>query len=521
MNTIFFEGFTTTFATDEVDNNLDPNYWVKMQGTGVVATHPRLDPGGWADGGQGSIDDAKYNMYRLTPHDKTDTTSTVDRVYAGQGVLSLTNFPVDISGVVDGSDNFVASGIGVGFYINKLASEPSGINDVDDYSQRLLKIYNSEFDDPGSDVAGLKAASGVIEIDVVHSPGTAGYGNTTTDPRNLSLRVRTPNANADGWVNKYYDVNVLGSVWNYLQPNQETNYTRDDQRIISTFIEDTNNDNTYGGDDYYNGLFVEISILSNGTNGVADPYEMQIRLNGMNIFEHGLTQDDQTLTGLVSHFNQTNVKYFDRIDWFGSRTGVLPHNETDNSNVDNDYTWIDDIYIIANSGTGVALTHNDNFLGASTKVYSLFPSATGINVDNSWRAFDADSGFDDIENAEVEYLKTDDGDNQYIYAENNDKFMMFDFDNIELDPALNINNYIIGGIKITNSSRKVSKDVSFQNAFASGTDLTNPTAIAQEFYVTGTTYEYQNQYIMDNPLTNQKWTTTDINDGHFGIVKRS
>lgn len=516
MNTIFFEGFTTTFATDEVDNNLDPNYWVKMQGEGVVATRQRLDPGGWNDGSQGSIIDAKYNMYRLTPHDGSDD-SDPDRVYTGQGVLSLTNFPVDISGVVDASSDFVASGVGIGFYINKLAAEPSGINSGDHYSQRLLKIYNSEFDDPGSDAAGLKAASGVIEIDVIHSTGTEGYGPTTTDPRNLSLRVRTPNEAKDGWVEKYYDVNVLGSVWNYLQPDTSTNYTRDDQRVLSTFIEDTN-DNTYQNDDYYNGLFVEISILSNGTNGVADPYEMQIRLNGMNIFEHGLTQDDQTLTGLVSHFNQTNVKYFDRIDWFGSRTGVLSLSNIANNN---NYTWIDDIYIIANSGTGVALTHNDNFLGASTKVYSLFPSTTGINVDNSWRAFDADTGFDDITNSEVEYLKTDDGDNQYIYAENNDKFMMFDFDNIDLDPALNINNYIIGGIKITNSSRKVSKDVSFQNAFASGTDLTNPTAIAQEFYVTGTTYEYQNQYIMDNPLTNQKWTTTDINDGHFGIVKRS
>ena len=179
MNTIFFEGFTTTFATDEVDNNLDPNYWVKLQGTGVVDTHQRLDPGGWNNGST----DAKYNMYRLSPHDGTDTSDSA-RIYTDQGVLSLTTFPVDISSVT------ATSGIGIGFYVNKLATEPSGINAGDYYSQRLLKVYNSEFDDPGTDLAGAKAASGVIEIDVIHSVGTEGYGLSTTDPNNISLRIR-------------------------------------------------------------------------------------------------------------------------------------------------------------------------------------------------------------------------------------------------------------------------------------------------------------------------------------------
>ena len=507
MNTIFFEGFTTTFATDEVDNNLDPNYWVKLQGTGVVDTHQRLDPGGWGNNGS---TDAKYNMYRLSPHDGGDTSDSA-RIYTDQGVLSLTTFPVDISSVT------AASGIGIGFYINKLATEPSGINSGDYYSQRLVKIYNSEFDDPGTDLAGAKAASGIIEIDVIHSVGTEGYGPLTSDPQNISLRIRTPNESADGWVDKYYDTNVLGSVWNYLKPNGESNFTRDDQRVLSTFIEDPSDD-TYSGDDYYNGLFVEISILSTGT--VAQDYEMQVRLNGMNLFEHGLTQDDQTLAGLKSHFDQSTVKYFDRIDWFGSRTGIASLNHGGGN--DNNYTWIDDIYVIAATGTGtISERHNDNFLGASTKVYSLFPSTTGINEDNKWRAFNADTGFEDITNSNTSYLKTDDGDNQYVYAEENNKHLMFDFDDIALDPALNINNYIIGGIKITNSARKVSKDVSFMNAWAASGDLTNPTGVGQEFFATGTTYEYHNQYLMTNELTQQKWTPEEINSGHFGIIKKS
>lgn len=526
MNTIFFEGFTTTFSTEEVDNNLDPYYWKKLQGSGLVATHPRLDPGGWANGSTSSNvnspgTDPKYNMYRLSPHDGTDTTPGNDRIYDGQGVLSLVNFPVDISGVVSGG-SFVASGIGIGFYINKLATEPSGINSGDYYSQRLLKIYNSEFSDPGTDIAGAKTASGVIEIDVIHSTGTEGYGPSTTNPNNISLRIRTPNAAANGWDTNYLDTNVLGSVWNYLRPNDNVNFTRDDQRVLSTFIEDTNN-STYNGDDYYNGLFVEISILSTGT--LSQDYEMQIRLNGMNIYKDGLTQSDQTLTGLKSYFNQSTVKYFDRIDWFGSRTGVASFDIADASGpatkVLNDYTWIDDIYIVANSGTGVPIIHNDNFLGASTKVFSLFPSGTGINDNNSWRQFSADDGYSDIDNESLSYLKLDDGDNSYIYAENNHDPIAFQFDNIQLDPALNIDNYIIGGIKITNSSRKVSKDVQFQNVWASGGDLANPTGIGQIFDVTDTTYKYQNQYIMDNPETGSKWTPDDINSGNFGIVKRN
>ena len=344
--TIFFEGFTTDFTTDftQVGANLDPEYWIKPFGVGSVDQHPRLDPAGWSDGST----DTKFNMYKLSPHDGTDTTGH-NRVYTGQGVIALTGFPVSFDGVTSTDDGTQVRGIGIGFYINKLASEPSGINNADSHAQRLVKIYNSNFDAYSSDFAN---ASGVIEIDVIHSTGApSGYSNTISvnDSRNLSLRVRTPDAAGTAWNEKYFDTNVLGSVWNYLQPHDDNDYTRTDQRIISTFNEgDSSLDiaakaagtATFNGDDYYNGLFVEISILPTGTTVHTD-YEMQIRLNGMNLYERGKTQDDQTFTGLnarVFHTGDTNV-FFDRVDWYGSRTGIANHNDV----VDNDFTWIDDI----------------------------------------------------------------------------------------------------------------------------------------------------------------------------------
>ena len=113
--TIFFEGFTTDFTTDftQVGANLDPEYWIKPSGTGSVDQHPRLDPAGWADGST----DTKFNMYKLSPHDGTDTTGH-NRVYTGQGVIALTGFPVSLSGITSNNGAKVR-GIGIGFYINK------------------------------------------------------------------------------------------------------------------------------------------------------------------------------------------------------------------------------------------------------------------------------------------------------------------------------------------------------------------------------------------------------------------
>jgi hypothetical protein len=541
-NTIFFEGFTTDFTTDftQVGANLDPSYWIKPSGVGSVDTHPRLDPAGWGNGSPTSIADTKYNMYKLSPHDGTDTAGN-NGVYTGQGVIALTGFPVDIKADLANNDETKIRGVGIGFYINKLASEPSGINDADGHAQRLIKIYNSKYDDYSSDFAN---ASGVIEIDVIHSPGsTEGYSDTisVSDSRNLSLRVRTPAANKTAWVEKYFDTNVLGSTWNYLQPDGDNDYTRTDQRIISTFAENNLSDKaagiaTFNGDDYYNGLFVEISILPTGSD-LNNDYEMQIRLNGMNLYERGQTQDDQSLTGLSTvgfHDNNSNGQFFDRIDWYGSRTGIATHETGAGSDtkIKNDSTWIDDIYIVANTGLSTDIkTHADNFLGSSTKVFALFPSSTGINQGGSWRQFSADSGYSDIStsapNSVFDYLKKDDGDNTYVYAENNDQALMFDFDNITIDAALNINNYIIGGIKITNSSRAVSTGVTFQNVFAPPASLlalddsSTIAGIGDTFAVSGTVYRYQNQYLMENSQTSSKWTPEEINDGHFGIVKKS
>jgi hypothetical protein len=88
-----------------------------------------------------------------------------------------------------------------------------------------------------------------------------------------------------------------------------------------------------------------------------------------------------------------------------------------------------------------------------------------------------------------------------------------DMANIPSDP-----NYAIGGIKITNSVRKSNKDTSFINVWGTGNNVSN---IGSNFAVTNNQYEYKNQYLLTNPITNADWTFSDINDGKFGIKKTS
>jgi hypothetical protein len=88
-----------------------------------------------------------------------------------------------------------------------------------------------------------------------------------------------------------------------------------------------------------------------------------------------------------------------------------------------------------------------------------------------------------------------------------------DMANIPSDP-----NYAIGGIKITNSVRKSNKNTSFINVWGTGISVSG---IGSDFAVTNNQYEYKNQYLLTNPITNTDWTFSDINDGKFGIKKTS
>jgi hypothetical protein len=113
-------------------------------------------------------------------------------------------------------------------------------------------------------------------------------------------------------------------------------------------------------------------------------------------------------------------------------------------------------------------------------------------------------------------LKDSNGDRSYVYTETSGAILAMDMENIPSDP-----NYAIGGIKITNSVRKSNKDTSFVNVWGTGTDFVSMSGIGSNFAVTDNNYQYKNQYLLTNPITNTGWTFSDINDGKFGIKKTS
>lgn len=226
------------------------------------------------------------------------------------------------------------------------------------------------------------------------------------------------------------------------------------------------------------------------------------------------------LTPNIDNFTITSSlpkKYFDNFIFYGSR---IPKN--DNSDPLNYWsgsynqqymyhTYLDNIYVVG--GT----SDQECFLGPTTKVFNITPIAgppgSTVNSNSSWQAFNLQWNT----NTSIEdNLKDSNGDRSYVYTETSGAILAMDMENIPSDP-----NYAIGGIKITNSVRKSNKDTSFVNVWGTGTDFVSMSGIGSNFAVTDNNYQYKNQYLLTNPITNTGWTFSDINDGKFGIKKTS
>jgi hypothetical protein len=172
------------------------------------------------------------------------------------------------------------------------------------------------------------------------------------------------------------------------------------------------------------------------------------------------------------------------------------------------HTYLDNIYVVG--GT----SDQECFLGPTTKVFNITPIlGSTVNPNSSWQAFNLQW---DTNTSIEDNLKDSNGDRSYVYTETSGAILAMDMANIPSDP-----NYAIGGIKITNSVRKSNKDTSFVNVWGTGTDFVSMSGIGSNFAVTDNNYQYKNQYLLTNPITNTGWTFSDINDGKFGIKKTS
>lgn len=389
--------------------------------------------------------------------------------------LKAKNFPSTFSA---GNTAF-----GLGFFINKLSSDSTARpnnNSGTNYASKFLTLHTTVSSNPVD----------VLKFEVVHLTNN---GYPITNPE-TGIKVWQYNGSS------YEDMgtftfNVWGAPW-YTEQNPN-NVSRDLQRTINAY-------------DYkYGGLYVEICVTTETDPGDSNKtYAIQIKVNGMHLTKYGTVTDKKIY--LKNNFN-TGTKFFDSMTFYGARVPRSDSSDPLNywsGSYNQQYmyhTYLDNIYVVG--GT----SDQECFLGPTTKVFNITPIAgSTLNPNSSWQAFNLQWNT----NTEIEEnLKDSNGDRSYVYTETSGAILAMDMANIPSDP-----NYAIGGIKITNSVRKSNKDTSFINVWGTGNSVSN---IGSDFAVTNNQYEYKNQYLLTNPITNTDWTFSDINDGKFGIKKTS
>lgn len=472
VSTIFFDGFGP-WGGEHV-GEIDPLFWEKS--ANVALSEYRTDR-------SVSTVNGTVNGVDFMGH----TFGAVARLNsylqdADISYLKAKNFPGSFT---------TETAFGLGFFINKLSTDSTArpnTNSGTNYASKLLTLHTT------IPVADTTLISDVLKFEVVHLTDN-GYPKT-----NPETGIKVWQYNSGTYENMgTFTFNVWGAPW----------YTEQNPNTVSTTYQ-----RTIDAYDYkYGGLYVEICVTTETDPSDSNKtYAVQIKVNGMHLTKYGTITDKKIY--LKDNFNIGVKKFFDAMTFYGTRvptTGGSDPLSYWNGNYNNQYlyhTYLDNIYVVG--GT----SEQECFLGPTTKVFNITPIAgSTVNPNSSWQAFNlqwnTNTGIEDN-------LKDSNGDRSYVYTETSGAILAMDMANIPSDP-----NYAIGGIKITNSVRKSNKDTSFINVWGSGSNISDIKDIGSNFTVNNNQYEYKNQYLLKNPISNSAWTFTDINDGKFGIKKTS
>jgi hypothetical protein len=539
VSTIFFDGFGP-WGGEHV-GEIDPVFWEKS--SNVSLSEYRTDRSNSTVNGTVNGTDFMGHTFGATV--KLNSYSADGDITS----LKAKNFPTTF---LAGNTAF-----GLGFFINKLSSDstarPIGSSlNTTNYASKFLTLHTTI----------SSQAKDVLKFEVVHLTNN---GYPITNPE-TGIKVSQYNGSS------YEDMgtftfNVWGAPW-YTEQNPNTVSTTL-QRTITAYdykygglyveicttkdadttagVTATLDDNVSSGSvvvilSSISGLSVGMAVVS-GTIGVTNntviqsidtgnrsvtlssattsaltngsslgftnkTYAVQIKVNGMHLTKYGTVTDKKIY--LKDNFN-TGTKFFDSMTFYGARVPRSDSSDPLNywsGSYNQQYmyhTYLDNIYVVG--GT----SDQECFLGPTTKVFNITPIAgSTVNSNSSWQAFNLVWNT----NTSIEdNLKDSNGDRSYVYTETSGAILAMDMANIPSDP-----NYAIGGIKITNSVRKSNKDTSFINVWGTGISVSG---IGSDFAVTNNQYEYKNQYLLTNPITNTNWTFSDINDGKFGIKKTS
>lgn len=209
-----------------------------------------------------------------------------------------------------------------------------------------------------------------------------------------------------------------------------------------------------------------------------DSYSLRIRANGMDMFN----QSNNAST-TISDF--TNI---DKISLFGA----------DDSAGRVDARAYDDFYLSTGS------TIENTLLGKEVRIYRLNPESHSSTMEwTSNRGWGPNND-----------LGSNDGDNSYYFVDTINKTALFNINNLPVSSGS------VGGVKLLNTARKVSGNITFTNVYApsDGQTINN---LGPTHSVDTASYKYFNSFILKNPSTNNDWTINDVNNLQLGMKKLS
>lgn len=227
--------------------------------------------------------------------------------------------------------------------------------------------------------------------------------------------------------------------------------------------------NNYTGEVYgINNIYLEFYIDAKNTNS------LRIRANGLDMIDS-------------SSGNITSISGFsdmDTITLYGSS-----HGQTIN-------VLYDDFYLTGGN------TIDDTLLGSNVRIYQLNTSSNSSS-NMQWLSNTS---------TQASVLNSNDGDNSYCFANTVNSMALFNMSDLPVASGS------IGGIKLNNTARKVSDNVSFTNIYASG-EGASVTGIGTTYNLTDASYKSCNSFVFKNPLTNNDWTIEEINSMQVGFTK--
>lgn len=388
-----------------------------------------------------------------------------DNNLSNNKTLWLSGFPA-ITG-----DN---SAYGIGLFISQIITNTSGNGSDFPYREHLLSAYdgsveifkiNTAWMEPSGISLELEQNGSYTTIPLFYNP----IPEQTSNNANYAMDIRT------------YTINTQDDR-RHLRLLTPTNQIESTDQILDFCNNESSKLITSSA------IYLELFGHANDGTHPATTGTIHIKADGV-----ALT----AATGIsISGFNNLN-----RIAIHGTHhaSGQCDsYNSYSNMSLQPEHRIVDDMYI--SSG----LTLGDVNLGASVRIRRLHPSNTPIN---QWKT--------NIDTDAHTVLQSND-DQTWISTDYPGSVCLNHYDNIPI-----LENQIVDGVKIINTTKSDFYNEYFSNIMLSGTNpslgpyvsLGGAKNTDKRYFTPNTSFHFV------NPVTNQNWSSANINDLQMGVIK--